>query len=82
MNRRKAVIIIWFVLNLILGINYYLDTSTIHCEPCLPELECTPCQTSFMANFWLYIILWNVFMMIVLIALKKLNSGPKRDVTN
>lgn len=82
MNRRKAVIIIWFVVDLILVINYYLDASTIKCEPCLPELNCTPCQTTFMANFWLFFIIWNVLMMIVLIALKKLNSGPKRDVTN
>lgn len=81
MNRRKAVIIIWLAVNLILGINYYLDASTIHCEPCLPELECTPCHTTFMANFWLFIIIWNVFMMIVLFAWKKLNPGPKSDVT-
>jgi hypothetical protein len=82
MNRRKVVIIIWFIVNLILGINYYLDASTIKCEPCLPELDCTPCQTTFMANFWLFFIIWNVLMMIALYVLKKLNPSSKSDATN
>lgn len=75
MNRRKAVIFIWFVVDLILVINYYLDASTIKCEPCLPELNCTPCQTTFMANFWLFFIIWNVLMMIVSLTIPKTSTN-------
>ena len=75
MNRRKIVGIIWFAVNLILVIKYYWDSASIQCEPCLPEVECPPCQTNFMANFWLYCIIWNVVMILIMLALKNLKTS-------
>lgn len=40
MNQKKVVVVIWIAVNLILGITFFWDATTIQCEPCLPNTEC------------------------------------------
>ena len=65
MNRKKAFVIIWIAVNLILVLKYFWDCFTIQCEPCLSEVDCPPCETRFMASFWWYLIIWNIAMFLI-----------------
>jgi|UPI00047B2730 hypothetical protein len=71
MSRKKAFIIIWIVVNLILVLIYFRDCYGIQCEPCLSEADCPPCQTDFMASFWWYLIIWNIAMVIIKLSKRK-----------
>lgn len=70
--RRNNALIMWIGVNVILIAKYLWDSISIQCEPCLPGIECPPCQTNFMEFFWWYLILWNSGMFLVrLIMIKK-----------
>ena len=63
MKIHKRFRLIWIYGNAVLIGKYFLDKTTIRCEPCLPGDVCPPCQTDFMQEFWMWIIGWNVLVM-------------------
>ena len=73
MRRNKVVVIIWLVVNLFLILKYLWDSISIKCEPCLPGIECPPCQTKFMEYFWWYLLVWNIGMLLVKLITRKRN---------
>lgn len=60
MERKKITLLIWLVISLSIFAKYFWDKMSIQCEPCLPGIECPPCHTRFMKNFWWYFVGWNV----------------------
>ena len=74
--RKRLFEIIWILLNFILIGIYFYDKLGIRCEPCpcLDINDCPPCQTDFMKNFWLYIIITNTIFIIGFLLKKKLKK--------
>ena len=60
MKPKKITLIIWLAVSSSTIAKYLWDKMTIQCEPCLPGIECPPCQTNFMGNFWWYFVGWNI----------------------
>jgi len=69
--RHRFIEIIGILINLILISKYLLDKLTIRCEPCVDSNDCPPCQTDYMKNYWIYIIVFNVFFVIAIIIERK-----------
>ena len=60
MNLKIKILSILVIVNLIIVGKYFFDKFSIQCEPCLPNESCPPCQTDYMANIWVYLIIWNL----------------------
>ena len=69
--RHRFIEIIGILINLILISKYLLDKLTIRCEPCVDSNDCPPCQTDYMKNYWIYIIVFNVLFVIAIIIERK-----------
>ena len=61
---------IWIIGNIMLILKYFIDKSTIRCEPCVNINNCPPCQTDFMRDFWIYTTIFNLLIIIGLIVNK------------
>ena len=61
---------IWIIGNIMLILKYFIDKSTIRCEPCVNINNCPPCQTDFMRDFWIYTTIFNLLIIIGLIVSK------------
>lgn len=70
--RNWIIEIIWIAGNLILILKYYIDKIGLACEPCLDVDDCPPCQTDYMRDFWIYLAIFNVLIIIGLIIKKNI----------
>lgn len=70
MKRNKITIAIWILVDIIMICKFIFDSISIRCEPCFPGEPCPPCRTEFMANFWWYLLCWNLISLAVLIFIK------------
>ena len=77
--KRWIVEIIWIVGNLVLILQYFIDKISIRCEPCIDVINCPPCQTDFMRDFWIYAVIFNILIIIGLI-IKKIINGSQQTV--
>jgi hypothetical protein len=68
MNLKKIGFGIYALVSVTLFIWYGFDSFLVVCEPCNSVIDCPPCQTGFMKNFWTYIIYWNLICALVLAA--------------
>jgi hypothetical protein len=59
MTQKFKILLIWVFGNLILLGKYFFDKMIIRCEPCKPDLPCPPCQTDYMTNIWIYVMVLN-----------------------
>ena len=66
--------LIWLATNLLLIGKYFLDKFTIQCEPCVDLNDCPPCQTDFMKNFWLYMLILNIVFSIGLVVKNRIKQ--------
>ena len=66
--------LIWLATNLLLIGKYFLDKFTIQCEPCIDLNDCPPCQTDFMKNFWLYMLILNLVFSIGLVVKNRIKK--------
>lgn len=64
----KKLLIILIMLNTVLVVKYWSDSTSIHCEPCPPDVVCPPCQTTFMENIWWFVLGINAIFIFVLIS--------------
>jgi hypothetical protein len=70
--KKRILEIVGVVGNLILISMYLFDMFTIQCEPCIDIHNCPQCQTDFMKRFWIYILVYNLLILIGLNMRKKL----------
>jgi len=70
---------IWIGGNLILILKYFIDKIEIRCEPCIDVNNCPPCQTDFMKDFWIYIAIFSMIIIVGLIV-KKIIHGSQRTL--
>jgi hypothetical protein len=73
--KKQTKILIWVFGNLFLCGKYFLDKYSIQCEPCPPDIFCPPCQTEFMRNFIIYLIIWNVIAVLFWIISNRKKTG-------
>ena len=64
--KNRALEIVGFVINGILISKYFLEKTSIQCEPCFTD-DCPPCQTEYMKNIWIYLIIFNSLLVVALI---------------
>jgi len=69
--KHRFIEIIGISINLILISKYLLDKLTIRCEPCIDSNDCPPCQTDYMKNFWIYMIVFNLMFVTGIIIKRK-----------
>ena len=62
--KNRIIEIIGISINLILISKYLFDKITIRCEPCLNTSDCPPCQTDYMKNIWIYLIVFNALILL------------------
>lgn len=74
MTKPRKILILYIVVNLILLARYFYDRFTIQCEPCLDSINCPPCETKFMSQFWFFMGFWNILMVTVLLVVRKMNK--------
>ena len=61
MKNKKRFFYLWILVNALLFIRFLVDPFLINCEPCIPNLPCPSCRTSFANSIWIYLLLWNGF---------------------
>jgi hypothetical protein len=69
--KHRFIEIIGMSINLVLISKYLLDKLTIRCEPCIGSNDCPPCQTDYMKNFWIYMIVLNLMFVTGIILKRK-----------
>lgn len=57
-----AIEIAWAAGSTCLSLIYILEKISIRCEPCIDLSCCPPCQTRFMADFWLHMAIFNAII--------------------
>jgi len=72
--KKWIIEVIWILGNLLLIIKYFIDKTHIQCEPCIDINNCPPCQTDFMRDFWIYLAIFNILVVVGLI-IKKINGS-------
>lgn len=74
--KNRIIEIIGILIDLILILKYLFDKITIRCEPCLNSNDCPLCQTDYMKNIWIYLIVFNVLILLGLtIKKRKINEN-------
>lgn len=69
-------IVIWMLVNVLLGLEYYVAASgMLITTPCPPDVVCPPPHTPFMDDCWKYLLLTNAIGILGLwILIKKIKS--------
>lgn len=74
MTKPRKILLLYIIVNLILGLRFLYDWQTIKCEPCLDMTDCPLCETKFMNQFWFFMGFWNILMITVLLVVRKMNK--------
>jgi hypothetical protein len=77
--KKRIIEILGIIGNLILISKYLFDKITIRCEPCIDPNNCPPCQTDYMKYFWIYLIIFNVLIIIGLILKRKMKGSHQKS---
>ena len=77
--KKRIIEIVGIIGNLILISHYLFDKFTIQCEPCIDPNNCPPCQTDYMKYFWIYLIIFNVLIIIGLILKRKIKGNHQKS---
>ena len=77
MEKSKRMLYLLLAGNMLLIVIYYYHKLSTNCEPCIPDMPCPPCQTSYMRNFWLYLLGYNLAFLLYF-SLKKILSKPDK----
>ena len=79
--KNRIIEIIGIFINLVLISKYLFDKITIRCEPCLNTSDCPPCQTDYMKNIWIYLIVFNALILLGFTIKKRKVNGNQTPST-